>query len=114
MVHTVSTELQSWSPAQQEQCFIVDILHVMTRVNEVAMVKVRQHRADPLTALQLFCYEQSGASFFSFILFSFFLLFVELCSYFYSQFIGTIKLFALMNTCNWLVMLEKVKVVPHL
>ena len=30
------------------------------------------------------------------------------------SYIGTIKLLALISTCNWLVMLEKVKAVPHM
>jgi hypothetical protein len=52
---------------------------------------------------------------FLFLFFSLlFILSLELCSYFDSQFIGTIKLFALINTCNWLVTREKVKIVPHL
>jgi hypothetical protein len=97
----------------------VDTVHVfptlfggMHLIYEVAVEKVRQHGADPLPALPLFCYKQSGASFSLSFLFSLYddavFLFV------FSVYIGTIKLFTLISTCKWLVMLEKVKVVPHL
>jgi hypothetical protein len=59
---------------------------------------------------------QGFLSFFlSFLFFPFLSLFDDTVFLFvFSVYIGTIKLFALISTCNWLVMLEKVKVVPHL
>jgi hypothetical protein len=87
----------------------------MCRINEVAVEQVRQHGAPTLSPhYNFFVTNSQGVSFFIYFFLCFSLFLMILCSYLYSQFIGTIKLFALVHTCNWLVMLEKVKVVPHL
>jgi hypothetical protein len=102
----------------------VDTVHVfptlfgaMHHINEVAVEKVRQHGAPTLSPRYHFLLRTVRGFFLSFFLsFSlFFSLFDDTVFLFvFSVYIGTIKLFALISTCNRLVMLEKVKVVPHL
>jgi hypothetical protein len=101
----------------------VDTVHVfptlfgaMHRINEVAVEKVRQQGVPNLSPhYHFFVTNSQGVSFFLSFSFLFFSLFDDTVFLFvFSVYIGTIKLFVLISTCNCLVMLEKVKVVPHL
>jgi hypothetical protein len=109
-------------PHCSQRCFHAQVLHVfptlfalrMSRINEVALEKVWQHGA-PAPSLHYNFFVTNSQGFLSFFPFFFLPLFLAgLHSYFYSQFIGTIQLLASINTFNWFVTLEKVKVVPHL
>ena len=88
----------------------------MHRINEVAVEKVRQHGAPTLSPHYHFFVKnrQGFLSFFLFLFLFFFLFDDSVFLFVFSVYFGTIKRFALISTCKWLVMLEKAKVVPHL